>query len=326
MLARAHRLAADLPALTELTTVRASRTDVAEDRAAAWLEVARLADELGKLGDAARAFDLALIEDPGHIDALDARGSLAFRLGDWATADLIYRDLGPGESVLGDDELALRRSVIAEQLGRDGEALTLAQTAAAAAPGRRDVLMRVQELATRLGETQVALDAARLVLELVPLDDSDALLATHLALVELFRAVGDLPSAIGQLELVVRDHPHHGNALEQLADVNIARGDWPAATRYLYQLVPLAHTPKERAERLFRLGDAILVHLRDTDRADDVFLRASISIPPTSRRCAGCSTSTGAPMIPRRSSKSRPSSRVTARSRGRSIPARWRTR
>jgi tetratricopeptide (TPR) repeat protein len=287
VLANSHRLSGDLPALTELTTLRAARTRVPEERAAAWLEVARLAEELGRYGESARAYDLALIEDPGHLDALDARGALAFKLGDWATADLIYRDLGAGESVLGDDELALRRSIIAEQLGRDTEALARAREAASAAPGRRDVLMRIQELATRLGENAVALSAARAVLDLVPLDDDDALLRTHFSLVELYRALGDPDSAITQLERIVRDHPHHTNAIEQLADVHIAKGDWPTATRYLYQLVPLAPTPQERADRLYRLGEAVLVHLGDVDRADDVFLRASDLDPvhvPTLRR------------------------------------------
>jgi Tfp pilus assembly protein PilF len=286
-LASTHRLSGDLPALTELTTLRAAKTQVSEEKAAAWLEVARLAEELGRYGESARAYDLALIEDPGHTDALDARGALAFKLGDWPTADLIYRDLGPGESVLGDEELALRRSIISEHLGRDSEALDLARAAAAAAPGRRDILMRIQELATRLGETALALAAARAVLDLVPLDDDEALLATHFALVDLYRALGDLDSAVTQLDRIVRAHPHHASAIEQLAEVHIARNDWQTAARYLYQLVPLAPSPAERAERLYRLGDAILVHLGDIDRADDVFLRASDLDPshvPTLRR------------------------------------------
>ena len=286
-LASSHRLSGDLPALTELTTLRAAKTQVAGERASAWLEVARLAEDLGKHGEAARAYDAALIEDPGHTDALDARGALAFKLGDWPTADLIYRDLAPGESILGEEELALRRSIIAEHLGRDTEALELARAAATAAPGRRDILMRIQELATRLGETALALVAARAVLDLVPLDDDEALLATHFALVELYRTLGDLDSAIGQLDRIVRDHPHHAFAIEQLAEVHIAKGDWHTATRYLYQLVPLAPSPSERAERLYRLGEAVLVHLGDLDRADDVFLRASDLDPthvPTLRR------------------------------------------
>jgi Tfp pilus assembly protein PilF len=287
VLAKAHRAAGDLPALTELTSVRASHAEAPGERATAWLEVARLAEELGATPEAARAYDLALIEDPGHTGALDARGALAFRIGDYATADLIYRDLAPAESALGDDELALRRSIVAEQLGRDTEALAHAQAAALAAPGRRDVAMRVQELATRIGELPTAIAAARTVLDLVPLDDDEGQLAIQFAIIELLREAGDLDGAIAQLDRVLRDHPVHVGALETLADLHIARGDWPTATRYLYQLVPLAPTQQQRAERLYRLGDAVLVHLGDTDRADDVFLRASDLDPthiPTLRR------------------------------------------
>jgi lipopolysaccharide biosynthesis regulator YciM len=287
VLARHYRTQGDLTTLTEIVAAGVTRVDSPEERATAWLEVARLAEELGKLPEASRAYDLALIEEPGHIGALDARGALAFRLGDWATADLIYRDLAPAETALGADELALRRSIISEKLGRDGEALTLAQEAIKAAPGRRELHVRVQSLATRLGDLELALHAARTVLELVPLDDTDGLLATQFALVELHRTNGDLASAIAQLEKIVRDYPHHAGALEQLAEIYIAKGEWQTATRYLYQLVPLAPTARERAERLYRLGEVVLVHLGDIDRADDVFLRASDLDPshvPTLRR------------------------------------------
>ncbi|HEY1558608.1 MAG TPA: hypothetical protein VGF94_27485 [Kofleriaceae bacterium] len=287
VLARQQRAQGDLAALTELVTARAAHTEAGDERAEAWLEVARLAEELGRPGEAARAYDLALIEDPGHIGALDARGALAFQLADWAAADLIYRDLDPAESALGADELALRRSQIAEHLGRDGEALVQAQAAVALAPGRRELHARVQALATRLGELEVALSAARTVLDLVPLDDTDTVLATQFALVELYRDTHDLVAAHAQLERIVRDHPQDMRALEQLAEISVARGDWTAATRYLYQLVPLAPNARERAERLFRLGEAVLVHLGDVDRADDVFLRASDLDPahlPTLRR------------------------------------------
>jgi tetratricopeptide (TPR) repeat protein len=85
----------------------------------------------------------------------------------------------------------------------------------------------------------------------------------------------------------LRDHPVHAPALELLAELNVARSNWQAATRYLYQLVPLAPSPTERAERLYRFGEAVLVHLGDVDRADDAFLRASDLDPqhlPTLRR------------------------------------------
>jgi tetratricopeptide (TPR) repeat protein len=287
VLANVHRTSGDLAALTELTRVRASKAPGGDDRATAWLEVARLAEELRAHDQAARAYDLALIEDPGNASALDARGALAFRLGDFATADLIYRDLGAGESMLGDDELALRRSIVAEQLGRDSEALHLAQTAATLAPGRRDVLARIQELATRIGEPQIALAAARGVLELVSVDDDEAQLAASFALVELLREAGQLDEAVGHLERILRDHPVHAGAIETLAQVHAARADWTNATRYLYLLVPLAPSPIHRAERLYQLGEVVLTQVHDTDRADDVFLRASDLDPnhvPTLRR------------------------------------------
>jgi tetratricopeptide (TPR) repeat protein len=239
VLANVHRLAGDLGALTEITTLRANRAETTEERAAAWLEVAHLAEELGKLDQAARAYDLALIEDPGHAGALDARGALAFRLGDWSTADLIYRDLTPSDSVLGVDDLALRRSVIAENLGRHEEALELAKQAATAAPGRYDVMMRVQHLATATGELRTAIGAARAVLDLIPLTDDDASRRTRHALVDLYRMVGEFDEAIHQLEHIVRDHPHHAPSIDLLAEMYIAKGDWQTATRYLFQLVPL---------------------------------------------------------------------------------------
>src|SRR5262249_51911443 len=107
------------------------------------------------------------------------------------------------------------------------------------------------------------------------------------SVVELRREAGRLDEAAAQLERILRDHPMHAGAIEALAQVHTARGDWPAATRYLYQLVPLAPSPSHRAERLYQLGEAVLIHVNDIDRADDVFLRASDLDPghvPTLRR------------------------------------------
>src|SRR5690606_8865407 len=123
-----------------------------------------------------------------------------------------------------------------------------------AAPGRYDVMMRVQHLATATGELPTAIGAARSALELIPLADQDTALRTRHQLVELCRMVGDFDEAIIQLETIVRDHPHHAPSIELLAEMFISKGDWATATRYLFQLVPLAPSPLERAERLYRLG------------------------------------------------------------------------
>lgn len=286
-LAGAARVNGDLAGLTELAEARAQHAGSATERAGAWLEVARLADELDHPSDAARAYDRVLADDPQHSVALDARAQLAYHAFDFETAYRLYALLPATDSALPLEELSLRRSIIAERLGKQSEALELARVAATAAPVRRDLQMRVRELAAHADELQVAIEAGKAVLDLVPLEDDEAMLAATFALVELYRAAGATGAAIPLLERVVRDHPHHATAIEHLADLHVARGDWPTATRYLYQLVPLASSPPQRAERLFRLGEAILLHLGDIERADDVFLRASDIDPshvPTLRR------------------------------------------
>ncbi len=287
VLVASHRAAGDLPGVTNLVRARAQRAESPDDRAAAWLEAGRLAEELGELEDAMLAYDRALGEAPNHARALELRASLAFSSGDFVTAEAIYRELPPSDTTMSLDELGLRRSLIAEKLGRDTEALAHAQRAAQAAPQRRDLLLRVQELAARMGDLETALETAKRVLDVVPIDDEEAKLAAHFAVIDLLRQAGQLDAAIQHLERVAREHPSNGPALEMLAEIHSARGDWSTATRYLYQLVPMATTAQLRADRLYALGEAVLVHLGDIDRADDVFLRAADLDPthvPTLRR------------------------------------------
>lgn len=133
---------------------------------------------------------------------------------------------------------------------------------------------------------EVATGAAR-DLRVARANDDATSAVSFLERAERCRAQGDLPSAVGLLEQVVRDYPDHVGAIEKLAELHAAMGDWQVATRYLYQLVPFAPTLEERAERLYRLGEALLSNVGDVDRADDAFLRASDLDPshvPTLRR------------------------------------------
>ena len=292
VLASDRRDRADLEGLFVLTKKRADQCEDMQERTMIWLDAAHCAESHNGLDDAARAYDQALIASPDHVFALDARASLAFRVGDYATADFIYRDLDHDQSMLPPEELAWRRSVIAENLGSssigpDSEALKFAITAATAAPNRRDLWMRVQELATRAGDYPTALAAARSVLALVPLDDTQAPFAIATTMVELHRAMGDRDAAIAQLERALRDQPHHVPAIEALVELHRETENWPAAARYQYQLVPLSESHTARAERLYALGVLLSDNLDDPDRADDVFLRAIDLIPnhvPTLRR------------------------------------------
>lgn len=133
---------------------------------------------------------------------------------------------------------------------------------------------------------EVAIGAAR-DLRTARASDDVTSSETYLARAERCLAQGDVPSAITLLEQLVGDYPDHVGAIEKLAELHASQGDWQVATRYLYQLVPFAPTLGERAERLYRLGEVMLLRVGDVDRADDVFLRASDLDPshvPTLRR------------------------------------------
>ena len=228
-----YRAAGDLAALTDLTSVRASRAETPSERAAAWLEVARLAEDArhARSGRARVRPRAGRGSDP-HRGARRARRARvqARRLRD-RRPDL-SSDLVPGDSVLGADELALRRSIIAEHLGRDAEALAHAQLAAEAAPTRRDVMMRVQELATRVGELDIGRwpPRARCSTWSRSMTRRPSSRRTSCSSTSCARPDSST-RPIYQLDRVLRDHPMHAPALEALADLHIKRGDWPTATR-----------------------------------------------------------------------------------------------
>ena len=116
MLATVHRAQGDLATLTGLAEQRAATAPTADERAAAWLEVARLAEELDHTTEAAAAYTRMLADAPGDVVALEARAQLAFRAGDWEVADLHYAAVPAAESNLGSDELLLRRSIVATEV------------------------------------------------------------------------------------------------------------------------------------------------------------------------------------------------------------------
>ena len=155
--------------------------------------------------------------------------------------------------------------------------------------------MRIQELATRLGETALALVAARAVLDLVPLDD-EALLATHFALVDLYRTLGDLEFGDRPVtdSRIVRDHPHHAFAIEQLAPRSTSRRatGTPRPAISINSCRSHRHPPSARSTVPAR--QAVLVTSATSIARTTCSCTPRISTRRTSRRCAGCST-TGAP-------------------------------
>ncbi|MBK9031265.1 MAG: hypothetical protein IPL61_08005 [Myxococcales bacterium] len=278
----------DWTTAAELCAARAAAESDPTERASHWFELGRLhADRRSDIRAAKAAWTRSLDTEPTFAPALDSLADLAYRERDLAVADSLYARLPVNTSRLPPDVVMLRRAEIAEALGEDGRALQLAQNAARLGPSRRDIYATCARLASRVGDLDAALRAARSGLELIVPDDIAALSSARLELAELCKRAGDTIGAVYYHELVVADEPHHARSLEALADLYVERGNWAGAARALKGLAATAASPDRRAEILYRLGDLTLARLGDVAGADDAFLRAADLDPshqPTLRR------------------------------------------
>jgi tetratricopeptide (TPR) repeat protein len=274
VLAAPARSKGDLRILGALIGARAAAIPDGRARAELWFDLGQRHLTRGDHAEAARALDRALIDDAEHGGALAARAELAFRSEDWSTADVLYAHLGPHHSKLAVDELLLRRSEIAEKLGRQRDALALAQAAARLTPPRLDAAMRVGALASALGETQIATAAAAAAVKMIPADDPARLAAGRLVVADLHKKTGDAQAAIAQLEQVLTDDPLNAVALDGLVDLYRTIGDPQKGLRHLRTLIAHTERPELRARRLHQLG-MLLADTGDHAAADDAFLRAA---------------------------------------------------
>lgn len=278
----------DWATAVELYASRAAAEPDPTEQAGLWFELGRLHAERRADPRAARtAWERALAADPSYAPALDSLAELTHAAGDAAAAAELYARLPPNASRLPGDVLMARRAELAEALGDDARALTLAQQASRLNPSRRDIYATCARLASKLGDLDAAIKASRAALELVVPGDVAATIAARAELAELCRRAGDTIGAVYYFEQVVAEEPHHGRALEALAELYVERGNWGGAVRALRTLAGLAAASEAKATLLHRLGELLLTQLGDVAGADDAFLRASDLDPthvPTLRR------------------------------------------
>lgn len=278
----------DWTTAAELYAARAAAETDLTERASHWFELGRLhADRRSDARAARSAWTRALDAEPTFAPAIDALADLAYRERDLATADALYARLPVATSRLGADVVLLRRAELAEALGDDARALTLAQGAARVGPSRKDIYTTCVRLAAKVGDLEAAIRAARAGLELLVPDDVGALTAARLELADLCKRAGDTIGAVYYFELVVADEPHHARALDALAELYVERGNWAGAARALKALAATHAPPDRKAAYLYRLGELALARLGDLASADDAFLRAADLDPthqPTLRR------------------------------------------
>ena len=175
-------------------TLGAICTETEDARERGLLRFAQADIALGRLRDEPRGLgflEAALEEDPTHEKALVALVAVRTKLGQWVELERIYARLIDRHAERGDIERALD---LCKRLG------TL----------RRD----------KLGDGPGAIDAFSGAVKLRP-SDSD----TRGALAELLIAKGDVPAAIGELELTAAGAPTRAQTYRRLFEVHTKRGN-----------------------------------------------------------------------------------------------------
>ncbi len=271
----------DALALAELLRRRAEAQSDDRERAALRFELGRLFEaRLNDSSGAALAYELALADDPGHAAARDALADLAYRQGDFTRARLRYQELDEHTSSLGLEALRYRRGELAERLGLYDEAATLYQRAVEVNPSHLEALQGVARLAQQRGDAEGAARALRQALELLPLDDVRGITGMRQQVADLYQKAGQLGEAQAFYELVVAEDPERVSALLPLSALYAAAGEWERAAEVLGRLSALFEAPERRADLLYRQGEVLLLHLRDTERASAAYLKA-IDLLPT---------------------------------------------
>ena len=277
----------DAAGLVALLRQRSLVTSDMRERAERRFEAGRLAEaHLYDVPGAAADYEAALDADADHLAALDALADLSFRTRHLQRARALYERLGDRSSALGVDEVQRRRGELAEEGGDHTAARAFYGAAAQANPGNLGAQQALARVALRIGDDRAAYAALRAVLELLPRDSFDRAAELRRHLGELAARLGELDDARTLLESLLIDDPQRRDVMSSLTDVYERQGAWSKAGALYERREMNAETGEERAELLFRRGEA-LSRAQELDAASDAYLKAADLNPrhaPTLRR------------------------------------------
>ncbi len=280
---------AHLPSLRLLTEIYRLRGDWRKaaamlDRAADQtgdaslvLDSARIrADQLNDPEAAIACCQEALVADPSSSSIRRMLAVLYARLARWAELQPLLLDL-EGEL---DDPRAQRdeaRTIVvlqarcAAELGDGDAALTYYERAHDLAPDHPEVLRGLGDQHFSRSDWRPAADAYRALLRAGAGDDDESAVCYRLGVAS--RALDDQAGALEAFRRVTELEPDHLPALDAVADLLVATGQWRAAARAKRALLDLA--PPDDSERIMlELGDLHRDHLREPREALELYTAA----------------------------------------------------
>lgn len=190
----------------------------------------------GKLEDAAKAFDRAVVENPSDVEAMKMEGASLFREGKVAKAiALLEKSQGASTKLNVDPQYVLGLAYI--DANRYDDARHAFATQFDLAPDSASAYLLEGRMMLRRDYVDAAVSATKKALELKP-----DLPRAHLLLGQLALAKGDLPEAISQLVMERNLNPMDGAVYDRLGDAFARSGDYANAEKALDRAVLLEPT------------------------------------------------------------------------------------
>lgn len=317
--AKLYRRRGDLASALEHLIAAADSADLKPARAAACaLEAADVFMTEGDPTTAERLYLRAAALLPDDRAPVEALGRLAAARGDHERhSELLARAAALTADRRDRARLLLERAELLErELGREHDAYACYQEAAACDPTLRAAAGAFGRLARARDGWQTAasevpsdigaqLDgrarppavepgaelgayaALRTALHLLPLDAVDKITEARVELGRVAERLGDLEQAERYFELVLAQDPTRREVMEQLVQLYLHGKKWEQAAELYRRLACLSSDWAERAEFLYRRGEAFFAGLGDLERASDAYLKAADLCPthaPTLRR------------------------------------------
>jgi cellulose synthase operon protein C len=133
-------------------------------------------------------------------------------------------------------------------------------------PEHEDAMARLQALLIAQGDRQALAQVLGRRLELAK--DPEERIALEVQRGKLLAGVGEHAAARSALTAALDANPEHAGALEALADLSSAEGDWSSAEQALIRLVRHAPEPARQAQIYRRLGELYDTTLPNPERAE----------------------------------------------------------
>ncbi|ABC83563.1 hypothetical protein [Anaeromyxobacter dehalogenans] len=240
-----------------------------DEAARSALEAARLFEDAGAHGDAARAYRAAVLARPGCVPARTVLAEEALAAGDPGAAVEHLRAIP--EAGLAPDARTAHRRRLARALdaaGRADEAEALYAELLAADPGDPEAFERAAALALARGALDAWLDLAQLHEQaLAAWGQTARRRDLRQARGDLFASAGHLDAARGAFLSVLELDPVYPPALDALAALDGRRDGWAEAAAGLAAEAGAAADPAEAAALHLRRARILLDRLGDEDAA-----------------------------------------------------------